>query len=103
LGKVQVPLILPTAEMAAGFIRQLGLVDFPADQLRLLLYGRVVSIRRAKEAFGFSPRFTTEQTLEDFRDNRSKDPIPEPRMHPTWERELFQYLKNRSSAHKETV
>jgi UDP-glucose 4-epimerase len=104
LGKVQVPLLLPTAEMAAGFIRQLGLVDFPADQLKLLLYGRVVSIRRARRAFGFAPKFTTEQTLVDFRDHRAKDPFPEPdSMHPTWERELVQYLKNRSSANRETV
>jgi UDP-glucose 4-epimerase len=104
LGKVQVPLLLPTAEMAAGFIRQLGLVDFPADQLKLLLYGRVVSIRRARQAFGFAPKYTTEQTLVDFRDHRAKDPIPEPdSMHPTWERELVEYLKNRSSANRETV
>jgi UDP-glucose 4-epimerase len=96
LGRPPLPLLLPAAQAAATVLRQAGLVDFPTDQLRLILYGRVVSIRRAAEGLGFTPRFSSVGALEDFKLHRTQDHAPEPRAHPTWERELFEYLKQRS-------
>jgi UDP-glucose 4-epimerase len=103
LGKVQVPLILPAAQMAAEALRSLGVVDFPTDQLKLIVYGRVVDNSRAKKAFGFSPNWTSEEALLDFRDHRSADQEPSSKSRPSWERELFEYLKQRTEAPKETV
>ena len=88
--------LAPAAQTAANLLRRFGVVDFPTDQLKLLLFGRVVSTRRAKENLGFAPAFTTAETLRDFRDRRQHDVLPEPNLRPTWERELFEYLKQRN-------
>lgn len=97
LGKPPLPLALPLGRLAGGMLRRAGIVDFSLEQLALLLYGRVVSTRRAKEAFGFSPRFTTKDCIKDFRDHRVDDNPPGAASHPAWERELFDFLKARSS------
>jgi UDP-glucose 4-epimerase len=96
LGRVQLPLVLPYARATAGAIRRAGIVDFPPDQLRLIQFGRVVDASRAERILDFSPRFTTRACIEDFRANRTRDLLPEPGSHPTWERELFEYLKRKS-------
>ncbi|HYP23905.1 MAG TPA: NAD-dependent epimerase/dehydratase family protein [Actinomycetota bacterium] len=95
LDRVELPLLLPMAQTTAGLLRRFGLVDFPTDQLKLIVYGRVVSTQRAKEALGFRPKRTTEETLMDFRDHRRADLVPSAEKHPAWERELFDYLRSR--------
>ena len=96
LGRVSLPMLLPAATPIASLLRSIKAVDFPTDQLALILYGRVVNTRRAKESLGFSPQFTTEEALQDFRDHRSDDLTPESIRHPEWERELFDYLRART-------
>ena len=103
LGKPQLPLLLPVAQLAAEALRQFRVVDFPTDQLKLIVFGRVVSTQRAKESFGFSPRWTSEETLIDFRDHRDQEAQPDPSPRPSWERELFEYLKQRSERTKQSV
>jgi UDP-glucose 4-epimerase len=101
LGGIQVPLLLPLAQSAAGALRRFGLVDFPVDQLKLILYGRAVLTRRAKKAFGFSPAYSTEDCVIDFRNRRESRDEPDSR--PTWERDLLTYLKNRTTKEMETI
>ena len=96
LGRVEVPILLPAAQTAAGLLRRFGVIDFPTDQLKLMLFGRVIDTRRAKENLGFAPAYTTRETLQDFRDRREGEILPEPNLRPTWERELFEYLKQRN-------
>jgi UDP-glucose 4-epimerase len=96
LGRRQLPLFLPIARSTAGLMRSTGIVDFPLDQLKLIQFGRVVDTTRAKSILGFKPRFSTRSCLEDFRTNRGRDLLPERTSHPTWERELFEYLKRKS-------
>ncbi|MEA2476235.1 MAG: UDP-glucose 4-epimerase [Actinomycetota bacterium] len=103
LGRVEVPLLLPFATTAAEVLRRMHMVDFPTDQLKLILFGRVVDTRRAREGLGFVPRYTTEETLEDFRDHRGDDFVVESSTRPTWERELFEYLKQKAAAERESV
>jgi UDP-glucose 4-epimerase len=102
LGRVQLPLVKPVAEGAAGLLRRLNLVDFPVDQLAVLMFGRVLDTRRAREHFGFAPKFTTTEIIDEFKsDRRPERPAPS-NEHPAWERELFEYL-NRSSQSKELI
>ena len=103
LGRVHTPVLLPAAQVVASLIKRFDIVDFPIDQLKLLLFGRVLDTQRAKRAFGFAPAYSTVDALVDFRDNRSADltPIHGPR--PAWERELFEYLKEKARAERETV
>src|SRR5918999_4320592 len=65
LGKPPLPVVLPLAAPAAGLIRRLG-VDFPVDQLGLLLYGRAVDTSRLAAEYGWRPEHSTRQALLDF-------------------------------------
>jgi len=103
LGKVQVPILLPAAQTTATVLRRLGRVDFPTDQLNLIVYGRVVTTQRAKNRLGFSPRFTSEDALLDFKEHREGDLVAPSVDRPAWERELFEYLRGRQAADKERV
>lgn len=103
LGKVQVPILLPAAQMTATILRRLGRVDFPTDQLNLIVYGRVVSTERARQKLGFSSRFTSEEALLDFKEHREGEMVPPAMDRPAWERELFEYLRGRQASQKEKV
>ena len=72
--------------MASSVLRRVGTVDFPPDQLQFLIYGRVVDSKRARQEFGFVARYTTEEAMADFRDNRNGHSDASAR--PTWTRKL---------------
>ena len=103
MGKAEIPLLLPVATTAAGILRRAGLVDFPTDQLKLIVYGRVVDTQRAKEVFGFKPRYTSEACVADFKEHREGEQIPPSVDRPAWERELFEYLRGRQASDTEKV
>jgi UDP-glucose 4-epimerase len=103
LGRMPMPLILPAAQTAAELLKRFGLVDFPTDQLRLILFGRVVDTRRAKEALGFAPRFSTLDSIKALRFHHAGVGDEPGTAHPAWERELFDYLEHRGDDHKERV
>lgn len=50
----------------ASVMRPFTNVDFTAEQLPLLQFGRVADITRMREAFAFEPTFSTRAALEDF-------------------------------------
>jgi UDP-glucose 4-epimerase len=100
LGRVPVPLPRPAAEGVATLLRRFGLVDYPADQLAVLMFGRVLATNRARDSFGFDPRFTTAETLDHFARERAPE-TPSRRAHRTaWERELFEYLSRTTTTRK---
>ncbi len=99
LGKTELPLLLPFAQLTAGLVRRFELVDFPTDQLRLILFGRVVATRRAKEKLGFAPTRTTEDCIRSFQREQVEEVRTEHRPHPAWEKELFDYLENKQQEH----
>jgi UDP-glucose 4-epimerase len=66
LGKPPVPVVLPLVTPLANALRRAGRVDFATDQLRFLLYGRVVDTDRLEHVLGYRPRRTTREALEDF-------------------------------------
>lgn len=103
LGKVQIPILLPAAQSTATILRRLGRVDYPTDQLNLIVYGRVVSTERAHQQLGFNPRFSSEEALLDFKEHREGEMVPPSMDRPAWERELFEYLRGRQVAQKEKV
>jgi UDP-glucose 4-epimerase len=92
-GKVAVPVPLPLANVAAALVRRFGRIDFPADQVPLLIYGRVVGTERLKRTFGYAPVYTTEAALEEFiRGHRSLRPLDPRRVHG-FERDLRAVLR----------
>lgn len=91
-GKVSVPVPLPCVNSLAGIVRRAGLVDFPADQLRYLLYGRVGDITRLRENFGYEPVYSTRAAFEDFLRSRVITPLVDRQTALRWERGLHRVL-----------
>jgi UDP-glucose 4-epimerase len=92
-GKLPLKVPLPLASPVASAVRRFGLIDFPSDQIPFLVYGRVADNDRLKRVFGYSPRFTTREALEEFvRGHRSRRYIT-PEAAAEWEREVFEFLR----------
>ena len=74
---------LPVPGFGVGPVSRLfrgaGLVDFSAEQLRFLNFGRVVDNTRLRTEFGFTPRWTTVQAFDDFVGGRGLRPLIDPR------------------------
>lgn len=102
-GAIQLPLVLPAATSAAGVLRALKVVDFSSDQLRLLLYGRVVATDRFEEAFDWAPRYTTEEALMDLGARSDNGGLVASAPRPRWQLALLNHLRQRSDPVKESV
>jgi UDP-glucose 4-epimerase len=91
LGKPPLPVVVPLASPVAALVRRAG-VDFPADQLGLLLYGRGVDTSRLAEEFGWSPGHSTREALVDFvRGRAARGPITPERVQE-WDRRIRSLL-----------
>lgn len=66
VGRPSIGLPAPLAGPVSSALRPLSGIDITGEQLPLLQFGRVADITRMREAFGYEPRFTTRQALEDF-------------------------------------
>ena len=73
-GRVELPvprgMVGTTARMLRG-----ARVDFSADQVRLLNYGRVVDTTRLAQVFGYRPRWNTEAAFDDYVTGRGLRPV----------------------------
>ena len=65
-GRPPVPVPFPAIGSLGNLARRLRLVDFSAEQLGFLEYGRAVDTTRLKEVFGYTPRYTTAETFDSF-------------------------------------
>jgi UDP-glucose 4-epimerase len=92
-GKVAAPVPLPFAAPVAGALRRLGLVDFPSDQLHFLVFGRVADNARLKERFGYRPRLTTRQALEEYVRGHRFRRIITPERAERWEEDVYEFLR----------
>ena len=89
-----IPFVGGTAAMRA--LAGLGLVDFPPEFVRLLQYGRVVDIARARDELGFVPARTTLDTVKEY-GRRGRAPAAEtPRDPVRSEAELAAFLRSRA-------
>lgn len=66
MGRPSVGVPQPLAPTVAGMSRSARLLDFTADQVDTLTYGRVMDTTRFAEASGFTPRYTSRAALEEF-------------------------------------
>ena len=65
-GKVPLPVPVAAIGPIGTLVRRTGLVDFSAEQVAFLLYGRVADNDALKTTFGYPPRYSTRQALRDF-------------------------------------
>jgi UDP-glucose 4-epimerase len=96
LGRPSVPVILPLVSPLASLVRRLGIVDFPTDQLRFLLYGRVADHTRLREVFGYEPRYTTTEALLDFARGREVRRLVSAGQLEDWERDVYAFLRRKN-------
>ncbi|GAA2107338.1 NAD-dependent epimerase/dehydratase family protein [Microlunatus panaciterrae] len=66
MGRPSVGVLHEIAPVAVGLFRQARLVDFSADQIDALTYGRAMDISRFTEATGFRPRYSSREALAEF-------------------------------------
>ena len=91
-GKPSLPVANPFVQGIAGALRRSGRVDFSADQLQFLLFGRVGDITRLRRGFDYEPAYSTRAALEDFIASGRIDPLVERETVEQWERGLYDLL-----------
>ena len=65
-GRIAVPLPTPLASVVRDTVRRLGLIDFSPEQVEFLKYGRGLDTTRMRSMLGFSPKYSTVETFDDF-------------------------------------
>ena len=96
LGKINAPVIpFVGGTMAMRFLERFGLVDFPAEFVRLLQYGRVVDTTRLHLELGFHPQSTTMQTVADHGRQRRARGVLDAEAPYRYEAELEEFLRSR--------
>jgi UDP-glucose 4-epimerase len=95
LGRPWIPVALPLAGPTAALLRKAGLVDVSADQLRLMIYGRVADTARLRERFGYVPTRTTREALLDFGASADVRRAVGPDQLERWERDLYAFLRRK--------
>lgn len=79
-GRVEFPVIPPLVGLVGRWVRRGGFADFSPEQIRLLTHGRAIDTTRLKRQFGFEPRFTTEETFDDFVHSRRLNNVLSPEL-----------------------
>ncbi|ACU40537.1 NAD-dependent epimerase/dehydratase family protein [Actinosynnema pretiosum subsp. pretiosum] len=79
-GRLNLPVPSPAVPLAGRLFRGARLVDFSADQMRFLNWGRVVDTTLLKDEFGFTPRWTTQQAFDDYVNGRGMRPVIDPEL-----------------------
>src|SRR5689334_15501405 len=94
LGRPSVPIPSPAVSLLGNSFRRTRLVDFSPEQLRFLEYGRVVDTSRLARDFGYQPRYSTEDALDDFIRGRDLSKIIDPGLVAAAEERLLSLTAN---------
>jgi hypothetical protein len=84
----------PLIQVVGDALRNSGLVDFPTDQMNLILHGKVVDNTRLKDVFGYEPKFSTLEAFNDFIGARSRT-VRGPKGLVDWEANLYSFVEDR--------
>ncbi|MGW7535910.1 NAD-dependent epimerase/dehydratase family protein [Amycolatopsis sp. NPDC054798] len=74
-GRVGLPMPRGVMPSVGKLLRGARVVDFSADQVRLLNFGRAVDITKLKKEFGYTPRWTTREAFDDYVAGRGLRPV----------------------------
>ncbi len=95
-GRIPAPVPLPFVAGVASGLRRTQRADIASDQLRFLQFGRVVDTTRLREVLGYTPRYSTRETFEDFLRRRRIRGVVQADEVIRWERELYAFLQRKS-------
>ncbi|OZM74746.1 NAD-dependent dehydratase [Amycolatopsis antarctica] len=74
-GRVELPVPRSAVPSMSKVLRGARVVDFSADQVRMLNFGRVVDNTRLKQDFGYTPRWSTREAFDDYVRGRGLRPV----------------------------
>lgn len=94
-GRVPAPVPAPLAGLVAALLRNRGRIDFTAEQLRFLQFGRVLDTTRLVEQFGYEPAFGVREAFEDFVTRRRITGLLDREEIGRWERDLYDFIARR--------
>ncbi len=94
-GRVPVHVPRPAASSIGALVRRTKLVDFSAEQLRFLQFGRAADTVALRDDFGFVPRYTSRQAFEDFISRRRISGMIDRDEVVRWERELYDFISRK--------
>ena len=77
-GRLQVPVPRFAGVPLGSVVRRAGLVDFSAEQLDFLTYGRVLDTGKLARDFDFTTRYSTVQAFDDFVRSRNLSSVLAP-------------------------
>jgi UDP-glucose 4-epimerase len=92
-GKLPLKVPLPMAQPLAAVVRRLGLVDFPSDQIQFLVFGRVADNARLKDVFGYAPKYSSREALEEFVAGHRFRRFFTPEQAERWEQDVYDFLR----------
>ncbi|MTV24436.1 NAD-dependent epimerase/dehydratase family protein [Nitriliruptoraceae bacterium ZYF776] len=94
-GRLPAPVPTPLVNAVASAFRRGRKADVASDQLRFLQYGRGVDTTKLRRELGFTPRYTTRQTFEDYLRRRRITGLLDRDDVLRWERELYDFLQRK--------
>ena len=98
MGKRSAPVIPPAGgSLATAVMKRLGIIDWPPHLLRLIQNGRVADIRKLREEFGFEPRYSSRDTVEDFARRHRVAGLLAQRDHVAYDREVEEFLQRKGA------
>lgn len=97
-GRASVSTPSPLARSLAGVLRSAGQVDFAADQLQMLQYGRVGDLTRLRTQLGYEPGYSTRSAFEDFLGSRRLTPLVDRATVARWERRAYRFASRLRAA-----
>jgi UDP-glucose 4-epimerase len=92
--RLPVPIVAPLIQIVGDALRSTGMVDFPTDQMNLIVHGKVVDNTRLKTVFGYEPKFSTLEAFKDFIAARSST-ARGPKALTDWEAGLYSFVEDR--------
>jgi len=69
-GRVRVPVPRPAVGLVGMLVRNSGVLEVTAEESRYLCFGRVVDTTRLHTGFGYTPRYTTAETVRAYAADR---------------------------------
>lgn len=94
-GRIPVQVPSPLASTIGGLVRRTKRVDFSAEQLRFLQFGRAADTSALRREFDWSPRYSSRDAFEDFVSRRKIQGMVNRDEVVRWERELYDFIQRK--------
>jgi UDP-glucose 4-epimerase len=104
MGKFNVPVIPPYGgALATAVMRRFGILDWPSHLLQLIQNGRVTDIAKLTGEFGYTPQYSSRETVEDFAAKHKVRDLLAEQSRYTYEKDLEEFLQRKGARGRKAV